>query len=107
MNKEQFKKQLEQEIKKTQQTIQTYEDMSQPVSPDNAIGRISRMDAINNKSITESALRNAREKLNKLQLALSNIDNPEFGLCRKCHKPIPEGRILLKPESPYCVNCAQ
>ncbi len=107
MEKAEFKEKLREEIAKTEKTIADYQDMSQPVSPDNAIGRISRMDAINNKSITESALRNAQQKLNKLQEALDNVDKPDFGLCRKCKRPIPEGRILLKPESPFCVNCAR
>ncbi|MEM9326295.1 MAG: TraR/DksA C4-type zinc finger protein [Bacteroidota bacterium] len=107
MNKKEFKAKLLQEIEKTEQTIKDYADMSQPVSPDNAIGRISRMDAINNKSITESALRNAEGKLGKLREALENMTKPDFGLCRRCKRPIPEGRILLRPESPYCVNCAR
>ena len=34
--------------------IERYTQMSQPVSPENAIGRISRMDAINNKMAGDS-----------------------------------------------------
>ena len=74
---------------------------------DNAIGRLSRMDAINNKSIIESALRKAEEKLSKLDQALKKIDKKGFGLCIQCEKPIPIGRILLMPESNRCVNCAK
>jgi DnaK suppressor protein len=42
-----------------------YTDMAKPVSPDVTIGRLSRMDAINNKSVAESALHKAKEKLKK------------------------------------------
>ncbi|HIN40228.1 MAG TPA: TraR/DksA family transcriptional regulator, partial [Flavobacteriales bacterium] len=30
----------------------------------------------------------------------------DFGLCSKCYKVIPAGRLLLMPHSRYCVNCA-
>ena len=50
---------LEEAISKTIQKIRRYEEMTQPIAPDNAIGRVSRMDAINNKSVIEAALRKA------------------------------------------------
>ena len=54
---------IEGEIKLTIEQIAEYEELSQPIAPDDSIGRVSRMDAINNKSITEAALRTANEKL--------------------------------------------
>ena len=86
--------------------LSQYEESTQPITPDVAIGRLSRMDAIQNKSVAEAALRQARDKLNKLKYALSNIDNPDWGTCVKCKGQIPIGRILIRPESPYCVHCA-
>ena len=40
--------------------------LTQPIEPENSIGRISRMDAINNKSINDRMLRKAQEKLHNL-----------------------------------------
>ncbi len=94
------------EIEKTNTTIEDYRDLTKPISPENAIGRISRMDAINNKSVAEAALRQAEGKLKNLHNVLEAIDNKDFGLCLKCQQPIPLGRILLMPQSRYCVNCA-
>lgn len=94
------------EIEKTKKSITEYKKITKPVEPDCAIGRISRMDAINNKSVTEAALRQAEEKLEKLKFVLSQTGEKDFGLCVKCRKPIPIGRILLMPQSRYCVNCA-
>jgi len=102
-----IKKIIREQIAKTEWAITQYEDMSQPVAPENSIGRLSRMDAINNKSVAESALRQARRKLKKLQLALSRIDDPQFGVCVRCKKDIPPKRLILMPESRYCVNCAR
>ncbi|WP_420315732.1 TraR/DksA family transcriptional regulator [Ekhidna sp.] len=107
MNEEEIKKKIDEEIVKTEKLIADYKEQSKPVTLDNSIGRISRMDAINNKSITESALRQAEAKLSKLHHAMDNIDKPGFGLCIKCKQPIPIGRILLMPESNKCVNCAR
>lgn len=94
------------EISKTEKSIEEYKDMVKPIAPDVAIGRISRMDAINNKSVMEASLRQAEEKLKNLNRVLSNIGSKEFGICMKCKQPIPIGRILIRPESLYCVNCA-
>ena len=43
---------LETEVAKTKELIESYREMNKPIAPDVAIGRITRMDAINNKSIT-------------------------------------------------------
>lgn len=106
MDKEQVRQLIEKQIKKTVQKVKNYEDMSSPISPDDAIGRISRMDAINNKSVAEAALRQAKEKLSKLRHALAKLDEANFGDCKKCGNPIPIMRVVLIPESPYCVHCA-
>jgi DnaK suppressor protein len=106
MKDKEIKEKIEEEISKTEALISEYKDLSKPVSLDNSIGRISRMDAINNKSITESALRQAEEKLIKLNYAKDKIGSKDFGICIKCKQPIPIGRILLRPESSRCVNCA-
>lgn len=39
------------------------------------------MDAINNKCIIEASLRQAEQKLTKLNVALSKIDDNDFGFC--------------------------
>jgi DnaK suppressor protein len=107
MDKTEIKQKLLDEIVSTKLLIEEYQELTKPVAPDVAIGRISRMDAINNKSITEAALRQSEEKLVNLQRVLSKIDEKDFGICLKCHKQIPFGRLLIRPESLYCVNCAK
>lgn len=107
MELDEIRHKIDEEIAKTNRLIVDYKEQSKPVSLDNSIGRISRMDAINNKSITESALRQAEAKLSKLNQAKDNIGKPDFGKCIKCKQPIPIGRILLMPESNKCVNCAR
>ncbi len=107
MNIAEIRVMFEAAIGKTQKRIKQYEAMSGPIAPDNAIGRVSRMDAINNKGVTDAALRKAKEQLQGLQHNLDKIGTTDFGICRKCKKAIPIERILLAPESSFCVNCAR
>ena len=106
INKSEIKAKIEAEISKTKKQIEEYKELTRPVEPENAIGRISRMDAINNKSVTEAALRKAKDKLNKLNIALSKVNNDDFGKCIRCHQPIPPGRILIMPQARTCVACS-
>lgn len=105
--KEEMRALLDQQIRKTEEKIASYREMSKPVKPENSIGRVSRMDAINNKSVAEAALRTAEIKLNGLQGMQASLDDEDFGLCRRCKSPIPMGRLIRMPQSAYCVRCAR
>jgi DnaK suppressor protein len=95
------------EIAKTEKIIADYKDMTKPEGLDSAVGRVSRMDAINNKSVTLAALRQAEEKLKKLNYVFTQVDKEGFGECARCGNPIPIGRIILMPQTSHCVNCAR
>ena len=106
LNKTEIRAKIEAEILKTEKKVEEYSELTRPIEPENAIGRISRMDAINNKSVVEAALRKSKDKLGKLKLALSKVDDDDFGVCVRCHKPIPLGRILIMPQARSCVACS-
>ena len=106
LNKDEIKQKIIQEIEKIKIKITDLEELTKPIAPDCAIGRVSRMDAINNKSINENALRKAQNKLKGMEIALQNVADKNFGLCAKCNNQIPLGRILLMPHSRFCVHCA-
>jgi DnaK suppressor protein len=93
-------------IEKFEKEMTQMEDATKPISPENSIGRISRMDAINNKSVMEASFRSKREKLAKLKMALKKVGEPGFGLCKHCGRTIQEGRLMFMPESDRCVKCA-
>ena len=82
------------------------EENVKPISPENSIGRVSRMDAINNKSVSEAALRSAKRKLSSLKFALTKVDEESFGNCTRCRRPIQPARLMYMPESTKCVRCA-
>lgn len=101
-----LKKKITELLESTQIKIEELEELTQPISPENSLGRVSRMDAINNKSVAEAALRTSKQKLSKLKIALSKIEKPEFGICVFCKNDIPAARLMFLPESSRCVRCA-
>ena len=102
-----IKKVLKAELKSTQLKIDEYTKLCKPIAPENSIGRISRMDAINNKSVVEAALREAEKKMQQLLQMDKKINDEDFGTCLKCRNTIPFGRLMIRPHSKFCVNCAQ
>ena len=101
-----IKDQLLKELISTKAKILEYTDLSKPIAPENAIGRVSRMDAINNKSIVEAALRESKKKLIDLSTIKKKINSKNFGMCISCNIEIPYGRLIIRPNSKKCVNCA-
>lgn len=65
------------------------------------------MDAINNKSIVESALRESKKKMKQLLIMNEKIHEKDFGICIKCNASIPFMRLLIKPHAKFCVKCAE
>ena len=102
-----IKKRLIKEIENTHKKIIEYSELCKPIPPENSIGRISRMDAINNKSVIEAALREAKKKIQELKIMQNKINEPDFSLCIKCKQKIPFGRLMIRPESKCCVKCAE
>ena len=102
-----LKKQIIEEIEVQKHLIGNFTETSKPVSPDNAIGRLTRMEAISSQNMSEASLNSAKAKLVKLEKALSKVNLPGFGICVRCKNPIPQGRIMLIPENVLCVSCAE
>ncbi len=101
-----LKKKIEETIVSTAQKIEDLEELTRPIGPENSIGRVSRMDAINNKSVAEATLRSTKRKYESLKMALNRIDRENFGACSRCGQNIPPARLMYMPESTRCVRCA-
>lgn len=104
--KAQIEKYLLKERTKLNEHLIELKELTKPIEPDCAIGRVSRMDAINNKSINEAALRKVEDKLKKIDISMEHIDDVDFGNCIGCGAPIPIQRLLIMPGS-LCVKCAR
>jgi len=104
--RQQIRNKILSEIESNNSLIISLKENSQPVSPDNAIGRLSRMEAINDQNMLQANLRSTEARVARLRQTLDQVDAEDFGLCAQCEEPIPFGRLLLIPESKNCVACA-
>ena len=104
---EQLRRQINSMIKSVKADIASYIQITKPVSPDNAIGRLTRLEAMNAKSINEAALRMSANRLERLERALTSLYDPDFGCCAACEEPIPFARLMIMPEAEFCVDCAE
>ncbi len=71
-----------------------------------AIGRLSRMDALQNQAMAKAQQANRDIEARRLQAALVRIHEGEFGYCEDCGEEIPKGRLNLDFAATKCVSCA-
>lgn len=79
---------------------------SNVVELDTAIGRLSRMDAMQDQQMALELRRRQEQQLQRIANALKRIDQSRYGLCGKCKQPIAEERLELAPDVVFCVKCA-
>ena len=99
-------KTLQNEIKKNEQNVVSLKISSRSVPPDNAIGRLSRMDAIGAQKISEANLSKAQIRLKLLEQALKRAIDGEYGICLICEEEISKSRLNSIPEATHCISCA-
>ncbi|MCH7476599.1 MAG: TraR/DksA C4-type zinc finger protein [SAR324 cluster bacterium] len=104
--KEEIREHLREWREKLTRQLPSLKEATKPVPPDDAIGRLTRLDAIQSQEISRNALRQVHTQLANLEIALKQIDQPDFGLCSECFTPIPAGRLKAMPGAMRCVNCA-
>ncbi|HIP30167.1 MAG TPA: transcriptional regulator [Sulfurospirillum arcachonense] len=86
--------------------IKELEIKTAPIEPDCSLGRLTRLEAMQEKSINESILVKAKIRLKKIAFVLTKIDSEDYGQCSICEEEIPYGRLCIVPESTICVSCA-
>jgi DnaK suppressor protein len=87
--------------------IDGHGDDSQPVELDQTrVGRLSRMDALQNQAMAKETERRRHQELERIDLALERLANDEYGDCLACGEPIAEKRLKLDPSATLCIDCA-
>jgi DnaK suppressor protein len=94
---------LEKEI---QADLAASKDASAVVKLDTAIGRLSRMDAMQNQQMALELRRRQEQQLQRIANALKRIDQNRYGVCGKCKQPIADARLEISPDAVMCVKCA-
>ncbi len=86
-------------------SLESTREGTRPVALDEPIGRHTRMDAIQQQSMSVANRRRADLRLRQVTQALGLLQRGEYGLCRRCEDPIGYARLSARPESPYCLAC--
>lgn len=107
-HRNELRKKIKSELEDLKSNIDALEDTTDPVAPDQAIGRLSRLDTMLNQGVNKSSISQSKHRILKLEVALARLDDdPFFGECAECGNPIPIARLLALPESELCVKCAE
>lgn len=107
MDMEYFRKRLEERravLLESRKAAQSEE----PVELDQArIGRLSRLDAMQQQAIGQAAARLNNSELQRIEAALKRIETGEYGHCVICDEEIAEGRLRFDPSVLTCIACAR
>lgn len=99
-----FKKRLEQRLK-------TLTDGQTAVSPleldQSRVGRLSRMDAMQQRAMTQAAAQLAKLEEQRIRKAIDRMRSGDYGYCILCEEEIAEGRLKVDPSALTCIACAR
>ncbi len=96
---------LERDRLRLEDHLQLTKEGSQPVQLGTPIGRLSRMDAIQQQQMTKAGRASLDIKLRQVRASLAAYRKGDYGYCRSCHEPIGYPRLKARPEAPFCLTC--
>jgi DnaK suppressor protein len=83
------------------------EEARAPVTLDQqSVGRLSRMDAMQQQQMAQAQERARKRDLVRIEMAERRIADGEYGFCSECGEPIAEKRLEIDPMAERCVRCA-
>jgi DnaK suppressor protein len=95
------------ELEKLERSMEVTEEGLRPVELDpGAVGRLSRIDELQNQALTENLHEREQIKLAALMQALRRMEEGDYGCCVECGGEIPFDRLEVFPETPTCLGCS-
>ena len=101
-----FRKRLEELEREIREDMDANPEDLGVVELDSSIGRLSRMDALQNQQMALELKRRQENQLLRIENAFKRLAKGQYGLCGKCKKPIEEERLEVFPDTVTCVRCA-
>ena len=101
-----YRSRLETLAKEINEDLNASKDSAGIVELDTSIGRLSRMDAMQNQQMALELRRRQENQLLRIKNTLQRMDQGRYGLCGKCKQPIAEERLEISPDTVVCVRCA-
>ena len=72
-----------------------------------AVGRLSRMDALQNQAMAQAQGRMRQAERQRIQAALKRLDEGDYGYCTDCGEEIEPKRLQADPTIPRCLDCTR
>ena len=88
------------------QSERSAEDRAAVALDQQSVGRLSRMDAMQQQAMAEAQERQRVVELQRIDVALRRIRDGDYGTCDACGEDIAEGRLAIDPSAALCVKCA-
>ena len=82
------------------------DDETAAVTPDAAIGRLTRVDAMQMGHMTMALRRQKAQELLMVERALAAVVDGTYGTCQRCGDDIARARLDARPAALLCVACA-
>ena len=101
-----FRKRLEELEREIREDMDANPEDLGVVELDSSIGRLSRMDALQNQQMALELKRRQENQLLRIENAFKRLAKGHYSLCGKCKKPIEEDRLEVFPDTVTCVRCA-
>lgn len=99
---------LDRTLRKLERSMRTTEEALRPVALDQtAVGRLSRIDALQNQGLTRNLQEREQAKLGQVITAFQRIEDGTYGICVTCGGAIPFERLDVVPETPTCTPCSE
>ena len=97
---------LRQQLERLERSMKLTELAARPVELDQtAVGRLSRMDSIQNQGMSKNLQERERIRLAQILAALERLKDGTYGTCLECGAEVPFGRLFVFPEAPNCADC--
>ncbi len=93
--------------KELEQSIEEASEQVKPVSLDNPIGRVTRIDAMQQQKMAEASRSLNRAKLAAVIRAQNSLTSGNYGVCIECEEYIGLQRLKAKPETCLCRDCQE
>ena len=90
-----------------QDSKSTAEDRKPVELDQTAVGRLSRMDALQVQAMQVETERRRNVELQRIESALTRIKEGEFGHCVICGEDIEAKRLKNDPTMPTCMVCSR
>lgn len=88
------------------ESSQTRDDRKPVTLDQQSVGRLSRMDALQQQAMAEAVETRRAHEARRIDAALARIADGSFGECLRCGELIARKRLELDPTIPNCVDCA-